>query len=471
MIVQKVTCGGLREVYEYVWGLYKTPTVVDYTDPLQIIGKRIKLYLHIEDLSLMEYFYLTRFMGDVKLLTITELHSDQLDESNPMYVPLKRADTIRRQMSEDKYLPGEYNDLFYFSGATRCSASVSLDGNDLIQLTNSGSSIIVALFKWILFNPKSPSFAQSGHALSHLNFCDPWISPLDGESQDENDPGCRKKYLLPTPEEVFEKELKRAPKSSIEDFVIYHFVNRFYSFILHQIKETDLISNAFYYGSVYDAVHNKDVILSYIHTPEASINMGGDPDVGQKIEDIKIKYNDSYFFGTYPDSMVTLTVDIGADLSTFLHLATLIPKRMITAHTAISVLLRMDDRFPLDKDLEDGYHVRIQNTCQVIHGTKHNLMESGHYISALDYILYGTPVKFTLTGTVMDFINLVNLLGGSISDTRRASEKPNFDTRLYEVGFQTIRKNILIFIDLIHNSFVDRDAGKKTTTSTDSEKE
>lgn len=414
MIIDKITIHGLRKLYEYYADIYREPSTVEYRESTQKeqFLKYLKINMVICDISPIEFFILTRYMGngvhflDSSKKTITD------DSIRPI---VTKYNGLVSQLEADTDYDTKPNDLESFFGfpkldTVRCT--ISITG---IQILN--------LFK----------------TNSFLYLMRDWLGPIVlKRNKNEMIPA----YCFPPAEDVFDRKMSiNYPKQSFEDFTISTFIKNFYLYYADSMTKSDLVTNAFIHNRIHTAIPFGQTILTDISSPVTAIDTRNNVDMADFPNKINAIKN---FIETYQITKNQLKDEIQFSMTSyqplyiFLRLSQRVPFDLLQDFTELKVIFGTLDNGAYVAKRFSTYNARITQYFSSLHTYRDQLTKQNNYMDGMNYVPYMTPVHFTISGSLHSFHDLCN----------RVDEEVNLTTD--EISFYKTIKNCL---QMIENSF------------------
>lgn len=414
MIIDKITIHGLRKLYEYYADIYKEPSTVEYRESTQKeqFLKYLKINMIIGDISPMEYFVLTRYMGN----SVHFLRSSKktiIDENIGSIVAKYNGLISQLEMDTDyNTTKNDLESLFGFPKIDTVCCTISITG---IQILN--------LFK----------------TNSFLYLMRDWLGSIVLK---RNKDGMVPSYCFPSAEDVFDRKMSiNYPKQSFEDFTISAFIKNFYLYYADTMTNSDLVTNAFIHNRIHTAIPFGQTILTDISSPVAAIQTRNNVDMADfpnKINTIKD------FIKTYQITKKQLKDEIHFSMTShqplyiFLRLSQRVPFDLLQDFTELKVIYGTLDNGTYVAKRFSTYNARITQYFSSLHTYRDQLTKKNNYMDAMNYVPYMTPVHFTISGSLHSFHDLCTCV----------DEETNLTTD--EISFYKTIKNCL---QMIENSF------------------
>lgn len=415
MIIDKITIHGLRKLYDYYAGIYHEPSKVEYTETAQKeqFLKYLKINMIISDISPMEYFVLTRYMGS-SVHFLKSYKKTITDES--LSSILTKYNGLISQLEMDADYTTSSDDLlalFGFPKIDTVCCTLSISGIQILNLFKT-NSFLYLMRDWL------------GSIILRRN-------------KDEMIPS----YCFPPAEDVFDKKMSiYYPKQSFEDFTISSFIKNFYLYYADSFTNSDLVTNAFIHNRIHTSIPFGQTILTDITSPVATIQTRDNQDMNdftKKISEIK-KFIETFdITDKQLRDEISFTITSFQPLYIFLRLIQRVPSEMIQDFTELKVMYGTLDNGSYIAKKYPTYTARITQYFSSLNTHRTQLTKKNNYMDGMDYIPYMTPIHFTISGSLENFYRLCSAID---SEKNLLTDESSF--------YNTIKK----CLHMIESSFI-----------------
>lgn len=393
MIINKVTVFGLRKLYEYFADIYSSPSKVEYRDKGQKdqMLRHMKIYLYLDEISPMEYFILTRYVGN----RIHPLSSyKRILSEDSVGATLTKYNGLMEQIHMDQdysFSDEELEDMLGFPGQTSIPCIIEFTGIQLLNLFQV-DSFLSLLRNWL----KSSIIKL----------------PRDG--------GGLPVYQFPSSEDIFDRKMSiHYPKESFEDFTIKTFIENFYKFYADLFSDDDIVTYAFTHNRIYSGIKYGQNILTEITSPITSIDVRDPRDMenfSKKIQEMKSTIQSSGAVTMDLQNDVSFTMSAHQPLSVLLKLAMVVSPEMIIDFSDLKVILGSTDTGLMIAEKLPAYKARIIQYFSYLRTHREKLIkQQKSHLLAMDFIPNMTPICFSISGSLKEFHELISKVKNSKS--------------------------------------------------------